>query len=190
MELRPEFMRSADYNALAQTLARLEPGVGAAELHGSLAGYLCAGGRAQADHWLEALALDALHEAVLQGGEREVFDRLYAECRRELDDPELSFDPLLPDDEDASLTERSAALVDWCRGFVGGIGLAGTDLRKTLSDEANEVLADLSRIAGTDVDEASDPDGEEDYTEVVEYVRVGAMLLRHELGVPPGATTH
>ena len=190
MELRSDFMRTADYNAVSETLARLEPGVGAAELHGSLAGYLCAGGRAQADDWLEALALEGLRDAVLEGGEREVFDRLYAECRRELDDPELSFDPLLPDDEEASLTERSAALVDWCRGFVGGLGLAGADLGHALSDEGNEVLADLSRIAGTEVDEASDPDGEDDYTEVVEYVRVGAMLIRHELGVPPGATTH
>jgi uncharacterized protein YgfB (UPF0149 family) len=68
--------------------------------------------------------------------------------------------------------------------------LAGTDLERALSDEASEVLADFSRIARTDVDEASDPDGEEDYTEVVEYVRVGAMLLRHELGAPPGATRH
>ena len=190
MELGRESERSANYAAVAQTLARLEPGVGAAELHGSLAGYLCAGGKAHADDWLEALALGALHEAVIEGGEREVFDRLYSDCRRELDDPELSFDPLLPDDDEATLTERSAALVDWCRGFVGGLGLAGTDLERALSDEASEVLADFSRIARTDVDEASDPDGEDDYTEVVEYVRVGAMLLRHELGAPPGATRH
>ena len=190
MELGPDSARSANYGVVAETLARLEPGVGAAELHGSLAGYLCAGGQARADDWLEALALDGLHEAVISGGEREVFDRLYQECRRELDDPELSFDPLLPSDDEASLTERSAALVDWCRGFVGGLGLAGTDLGRALSDEASEVIEDFTRIARTDVDEAADPDGEEDYTEVVEYVRVGAMLIRHELGVPPGATTH
>src|SRR5204862_6920545 len=102
------------------------------------------------------------------------------DCRRELDDPDLSFDPLLPSDDQASLTERSAALVDWCRGFVGGMGLAGGDLARALSEEATEVLADFSRIAGTDVEEASDPDGEEDYTEDVEYVRVGTMLLGHD----------
>jgi uncharacterized protein YgfB (UPF0149 family) len=164
--------------------------VGAAELHGSLSGFLCAGGRADAKGWLSALALDALAEAIADGGEREVFDRLYRECRRELDDPELVFGPLLPDDDEASLSERSAALVDWCRGFVGGLGLAGTDLEQVLSEEANEVLTDLSRIARTDVEEANDPEGEDDYTEVVEYVRVGAMLLRHELGAPPGATRH
>src|SRR5436190_3022814 len=162
MEPGPDSSRSADYSAVAESLARLEPGVGAAELHGSLAGYLCAGGRAHADDWLEALALDGLHEAVVEGGERELFDRLYMECRRELDDPDLSFDPLLPSDDEASLTERSAALVDWCRGFVGGMGLAGGDLERALSEEASEVLADFSRIAGTDVEEASDPDGEED----------------------------
>ena len=148
MELGRDSDRSANYSLVAQTLARLEPGVGAAELHGSLAGYLCAGGQAHADDWLEALALDGLHEAVIEGGEREVFDRLYQECRRELDDPDLSFDPLLPADDEASLTERSAALVDWCRGFVGGLGLAGADLERTLSDEASEVLADFSRIEG------------------------------------------
>src|SRR5258706_981703 len=157
-------MHGASYNEISQTLARLEPGVGAAELHGSLSGFLCAGGRAEAKDWLSALALDGLAEAIDEGGEHELFDRLFAECRRELDDPELVFGPLLPDDEEASLSERSAALVDWCRGFVGGLGLAGTDLGNARSQDAHEVLSDLSRIARTDVDDAADPEGEEGYT--------------------------
>lgn len=182
-------MKAASYFELDRTLSRLQPGVGAAELHGSLSGFLCAGGRADRATWLDALALREL-DASIDGGEREVFDALYAECVRELDDPELAFDPLLPDDE-TPLTERSAALVDWCRGFLGGLGLAGADLKHALSADASEVLADFARIARTEVEvEELDSEGEDDYSEVLEYVRVGALLLRHELSVPPTATRH
>jgi len=183
-------MAPADFRALSEALSRLEPAVGAAELHGSLSGYLCAGGRAGAGDWLGALAFETLQHAVSAAAERDVFDRLYVECRRELDDPDLVFGPLLPDEDDSSLAERSAALVEWCRGFVGGMGLAGSDLRHALSEEATEVLADFTRISRTEVGEALDAEGEDDYTEVVEYVRVGALLLKHELGVPSGSTRH
>jgi hypothetical protein len=182
-------MNSESYFELNRALSRLEPGVGAAELHGSLSGFLCAGGRADPASWLDALALRDLEES-LAVDDRVVFDRLYCECLRELDDPELAFDPLLPDDE-SPLTERSAALVEWCRGFLGGLGLAGADLRHALSADANEVLADFARIARTEVEaEDMDSEGEDDYCEVLEYVRVGAMLLRHELSVPASATRH
>ena len=55
-----------------------------------------------------------------------------------------------------------------------------------------EIVADLARIAATRFDQ--DPGDEEDenaYAEVVEYVRVGTMLLHNELArAPRGATRH
>ncbi|MEO8012166.1 MAG: hypothetical protein ABI650_11020, partial [Dokdonella sp.] len=44
---------------LDTTLTRLHLGVGASDLHGSLTGYLCAGGSAGLVAWQDALQLDA-----------------------------------------------------------------------------------------------------------------------------------
>lgn len=180
-----------EHDELAQSLQQLSMGVGASELHGSLAGYLCAGGRGHRDRWLADLALEELAEAVADSPDRSLFEHVYDVLLVDLDDPELGFDPLLPDD-DCPLEERATALVDWCRGFLGGVGLSGADLSAGLSGELGEVLHDFGRIAAANFDEGdSVEDDEEAYAEVVEYVRVGALLVRTELSrVPREATRH
>lgn len=185
-------MTPATYNELARTLNTLHLGIGAAELHGSLTGFLCAGGLAHRGSWLHELALDEVEDALGDAPERAVFDRLFTGCTAELDNPDLSFSLMLPDD-DAPLGDRAGALVDWCRGFLGGLGLTGVDLKQALGEETDEILRDFGRIAATEVE--ADDDVEEDeeaYAEVVEYVRVGVMLLRNHLAGfgDPGATRH
>jgi hypothetical protein len=179
------------HDEFARSLERLRMGVGASELHGSLAGFLCAGGVTGRASWLRDLALEEIAEAVAASGEEGVFERFFETLAGELDDPDLGFAPLLPDD-DSSMEERATALVDWCRGFLGGIGLSGTDLGAGLEGDLGEVLGDFSRIAEANFNEGdSVEDDEEAYAEVVEYVRVGALLIRTELGqVPREATRH
>jgi len=81
---------------------------------------------------------------------------------------------LLPSD-DAPLGERAIALGQWCQGFLAGFGLTARDT--ALSTEAMEVLQDLAAIAQVqDALEESD-DGENDYMEVMEYLRVAPLLL-------------
>jgi yecA family protein len=184
-------MRQPDFDMLARTLDRLEAGVGAAELDGALAGYLCAGGAAGADRWLPNLALDDLDESIDDARDREVFSSLYQSLASELDDPACSFAPLLPGDE-APVAERAAAMVEWCRGFLGGLGLAGADLGEGMSGEGAEVVGDFGRIAATEFDPGdSDADDEEAYAEMVEYIRVGVMLLHQQFArAQPEATRH
>lgn len=159
---------------LDRALRETRSGIGAGELHGSLTGYLCAGGSAGAQEWLRALQLDdpGTLPAALAG-------QLYEDCRRQLDDPDFSFQPLLPD-EDASLAERADGLVAWCRGFLGGAGLAGLDAR-SLSDDADEILRDFAGIAGSQLDYADDEEDEAALAEVQEFVRIGVLLLQREL---------
>ncbi|HUD41513.1 MAG TPA: UPF0149 family protein [Dokdonella sp.] len=159
---------------LDRALREARSGIGAGELHGSLTGYLCAGGSAGAQAWLQALQLDdpGMLPAQLAG-------RLYEDCRRQLDDPDFGFQPLLPDD-DASLAERAEALVAWCRGFLGGAGLAGLDAR-ALSDDADEILRDFAGIAASQLDYADDEEDEAALAEVQEFVRIGVLLLQREL---------
>ena len=46
---------------LSDTLIRLRLSVSASDLHGSLTGLLCGGGKAQAGNWLAAAGLPAGH---------------------------------------------------------------------------------------------------------------------------------
>jgi yecA family protein len=177
------------HDEIANSLARLQVGLGASELHGSLAGFLCAGGVAHRESWLAELALDEVAESVAESEEREVFVRLFESLAVELDDPDLGFELLLPSD-DAPMEERTTALVDWCRGFLGGVGLSGVDLTAGLEGDLGEVLGDFGRIAASGFQEGdSAEDDEEAFAEVVEYVRVGALLVRTELSRAPNEAT-
>jgi len=93
----------------------------------------------------------------------------------ELTSDDMTVVLLLPSD-DAPLAERAAALGQWCQGFLAGFGLNSRD-SSALSVEATEVLQDLAAIAQVqDALEESD-DGESDYMEVMEYLRVAPLLL-------------
>jgi uncharacterized protein YgfB (UPF0149 family) len=121
-----------------------------------------------------------------------LLDRLAKQARGELADPELGFEPLLPAD-DRPLTERADALVEWCRGFLGGFGLAGAGAHAKLSDEAQEILRDLTTIASSAFDFGDESEDEDALIEVHEFVRMGAMLLFTECqGAQPqaGDTLH
>jgi uncharacterized protein len=167
---------------LARALETLRIGMGASDLHGSLTGYLCAGGSAGAEEWPSALEI----EPETPGGrDHEALRRLYRDCRDQLDDPDLGFEPLLPA-QDAPVERRADALVEWCRGFLGGVGMSGPNARH-LSADANEVLADLGRIAASRFDYDNAEEDESALSEVLEFVRVGVLLLHAELTRPRSA---
>lgn len=174
---------------LGELLVKLRFGIGPSDLHGSLTGYLCGGGVADSRGWLAALELDA--DATVEDIPHAVLSDLYEQCAAWFDDPELNFEPLLPP-ADTALENRADALVDWCRGFLGGLGLAGVSHRHGLSADGVEILKDFGTIAATRFEYA---DGEEDetaLTEVIEFIRVGVLLLHAEIlaASPASATLH
>ena len=159
-------------------IMRLRLGTEASELHGSLCGYLAGGASVQGGGVLAALQLDG--EASEPSAEDvSLLQRLARQCESELADAELGFEPLLPED-DRPLTERAEALVDWCRGFLGGFGLAGTAAHASLSEEAREILRDLATIAASAFEFDNADEDEDALIEVQEFVRVGALLLYTE----------
>jgi uncharacterized protein YgfB (UPF0149 family) len=178
------------HGQLGELLASLQFGIGPSDLHGSLTGYLCGGGVADARGWLAALELDP--DNTMAEIPPAVLTRLYEQCAAWFDDPESGFEPLLPP-ADVALDRRADALVEWCQGFLGGLGLAGVSQRHGLSADAAEILKDFGTIAGTRFEYA---DGEEDetaLTEVIEFIRVGILLLHAELTAAAGrgsATVH
>jgi len=171
---------------LGEMLASLRVGVGPSDLHGSLTGYVCGGGGAGAGGWLAALELETDPEVVLPHA---ALARLYQDCVAWFDDPELRFEPLLPE-TDSTLDARADALVEWCRGFLGGLGLAGAMARVRLSADASEILQDFGTIAGARFEYADEEEDENALAEVIEFIRVGVLLLHAELNTASrGKTT-
>lgn len=166
------------YDDLDAAMVRLQLGADASELHGSLCGFLAGGGMLGRQPLLAALQLEA-GQAAPSAADQALLDRLVEQTDGELADPELGFEPVLPAD-DRPLAERAEALVEWCRGFLGGFGLAGADAHAKLSDEAQEMLRDLSTIASSSLDLGDEGEDEDALIEVQEFVRVGAMLLYTE----------
>ena len=177
---------------LGQVLANLRLGIDPSDLHGSLTGYLCAGGRAGTQGWLEALELRPDDSVVRSSAESAPLQQLFTECAAWLDDPDLRFEPLLPA-VDTPVDTRADALVEWCRGFLGGIGLAGVGQAHDFSPDCAEILRDFGTIAGSRFEYADSEEDETALAEVIEFIRVGVLLLHTELTTVaprPKATLH
>lgn len=161
-----------DYTAVAQQAAALGLSSTPAELHGGLCGWLAGGGIDRTD-WLAAVLADAGLAAPEAGS---ALDGLRTATVAQLEDRDFGFELMLSQDS-ASLGERTGALFDWCRGFLGGFGLA-TGTRPALSEEGEEALEDLARLAASRSEEFEAGDEDEDaLAEIEEFVRVAVLLL-------------
>ncbi len=152
------------------------------ECHGVACGLVCRQAGSEGDQFLGLLEMLQLLPEVT-GGLRQVMLQVHESARSQLADDQLRLTLWLPGDEE-SLDERTAALGQWCTGFLAGIG-SGEGGLGTLSEEAMEALEDLRQIAHAEVgDGVSDEEEEEAFFHVAEYIRVVTMLLREELRGP------
>lgn len=169
-----------DHHALSQALNAARASASASELHGGITALLSVLGPEQALRELDAqldeiagAAPDALREAA-----RACLD----DTRRALGDPDMGYVPLLPGDA-VPLQEQAVALVDFCRGFLEGLGLTGVGAGRRLPAEVDEVLRAFAELGAGPVMLDDDAGDLEALTELVEFVRVGVMLVHAELGV-------
>ncbi|MGE8176280.1 YecA family protein [Pseudomonas fluorescens] len=176
-------IQNSPYQAFATLLSTSGHPVSPAELHGMLLGRSCAGAGFEADGWLVDAA--ELLEGEPQDNVRNALIGLQEMVKGELTSDDMTVVLLLPSD-DAPLTERAAALGQWCQGFLSGFGLNCRD-SSMLSTEATEVLQDLAAIAQVQEALEESDDGESDYMEVMEYLRVAPLLLFTETKKPAQA---
>jgi uncharacterized protein YgfB (UPF0149 family) len=93
----------------------------------------------------------------------------------------MEFHPLLPEDE-SPLDERTAALAQWCVGFLYGLGSSSIQDLSKLPGEVGEVVRDFDEITRVGIDQGdSDDQNESAYAELVEFVRVGVQIVFEEL---------
>lgn len=96
-----------------------------------------------------------------------------------LDAQSLAFDLLLPP-EDRPLRERATAVHDWVRGLLFGLALGGLQ-REQLQGQALEAFDDLVELTRMDMDAVAESEADEEaLAEIVEFLRIAAMLIREE----------
>jgi len=171
---------AVDFEDLDAALRRADASAGASESHGIVCGLLCVGPATPSDEWM-AVVLEALGPGdALAGESRRLLARLWEQTRRQLDGPDYAFLPLLPDDS-RPLSLRAQVLGLWCAGFLYGLGLAEEQILSRMSADAREFLTDLSELTGVEADPMADEEGEAAYTEVVEYIRAGLLMIYEDL---------
>jgi hypothetical protein len=171
--------QAVQYAELTQALGRLGYTQDAAEYHGALCGALCVQSAAEID--VGNLLEPTVDKPVTDAEAQDALERLRDESLQALEDMESSFSLLLPDD-DADLASRTRALAVWCEGFLFGLSISGVlDLKKAPA-EVREVVSDMVQFSHAATAQGDDAEVEENaYTEIVEYVRVGAQLIFMEL---------
>ena len=156
-----------------------------AECHGLLCGLLCRETSGTANDFMSHLA--AMQLVVTPGAALEaVLTEALESTAQQLEDEEFGFVLWLPDDEEP-LEERTIALAQWCSGFLAGLASGGQ--LDALSKEAKEAIDDLQQIARAEISAPGEGAGESEedevaFTEIVEYVRVVALMMREDFRGP------
>jgi len=174
---------------LTQSGATQEP----AECHGLLSALLC-GNVDAVPLWLNELMPEQHEGDLLQTESKQVLKGFAALVKTQLQSTDLSYELLVPDD-DEPLYKRVFALAQWCQGFYLGLGVIGINDLETLPDDSREVVQDMMEIARIEnydeqSDEQVDEEDESAYAELVEYLRVGVLLIYEDLSKPDNVTQH
>ncbi len=163
------------------------------ELHGLLTGQLAAGVRADAEAWLAMVVAHLDVQALEDDDDKAELVVLYELVLAQLVAADFGLQLLLPDD-DAELAGRTESLGAWCSGFLSGFGLGFDRSKQTLSSEITDSMEDLANIAqvsfDADDEEHAGQSAETSYIELVEYVRLAAIMVFAEFNLPADSPQH
>ncbi|MCF7990642.1 MAG: YecA family protein [Thiohalocapsa sp.] len=169
-----------DYDTLNQLLGASTLSPSPAEAQGIYCALLAADAPDAESRWLaELLPRDGGDRDDVQSCRRALAD-VAAETRKIFQGEAGGLDPLLPA-ESASLEARAVAVHEWVRGFMFGLALARIET-KALSAPTQEAIDDFMQLMRMDLDDLQDDEANEAaLAEIIEFVRVAAMLVREDM---------
>lgn len=167
---------------LTRALEQSNAGCSAAELHGVLTGLLGGGARLNRATLIKVLETHASADPALDNSTTDGLWQLQLQTLEDLGNSEITFQPLIPDDDDA-LALRVAALSDWCQGFLVGFGTAiKPDDARIHEESIRETLQDIVEVSHIDpTAQDNDESDESAYAELYEFVRMAAIHLFEEM---------
>ncbi len=168
-----------DYVGVERALGRANVDFSSAEIHGMACGLLVVDQATSPETWL-AQALEGNPQDFHVQEARSLLKDLFAATRQQLNDSEMAFELFLPEDD--ALETRVEAMQDWCQGFSFGLALAGVKDMRILPDDSREWAEDVVRIGSSgELEMEDEEEGEESLAEIIEYLRVGVLMMNEEL---------
>lgn len=188
-----------DIGQIKSDLEKLGSEASPYEAHGAVCGLVCGRGDIEPQEWLAltTTATDAITQGDLLAKEAsESLSNFFFETVAALSDNNLKFYPLLPEDD--SDTIRLQGIAQWAQGFLMGLSLAGIENFSAYPEEVMEFVEAMTSISSADdYDLAGDVSDEEAITELIEFIRIGVLLLNEEMNpvrvpvdIPPDDMLH
>ena len=165
------------FEKLQEALREIQSDLEASECHGVLCGLMSSSASFSRNRWLEHMTgSSALN--IPSGQSFEVLEELEKVTVGALSDPEFGFNLLL-DHDYAQFPKRLESFVYWCRGYLSGFGLGDIVELDHLGEDSQEFLKDLERFCLIDCyeNERDLEESEKSFIELVEFTRVGVLLL-------------
>lgn len=150
------------------------------DCHGMLCAMLIVNNSLQCKRWLDEICTQSEEGKSLGGDNHDTLCALYEHTKQELNDTLLSFTLLIPEEHN-SLNARVTSLKKWCDGFLFGLALAGVKDLTHVPEDSMEILQDITTISRASEDDEEDEMNEVAYSDIVEYVRMGVLLINEEM---------
>ena len=181
-------MHTDPIEQLDQWLQNLTAEISAIEFHGMLTGLITTRGGEAKQLFMEEVSSHYDPDDLLQQEAIEGISLPFESLREQLNDPLISFYPLLPGDEEP-FAERVDAMAVWCQGYLLGLSRGGLPETSQLSDDGSEFLEDILSFSRAENFELDEDEGDERALhEIIEYLRTGVVVVHDELQpitVPP-----
>ncbi len=168
------------YEQIKDILAKMDSPYSPEDSHGMLCAMLIVNNSLRCNRWLDEICTLTQFNQPSAIEERSLLEALFSHTRQELNDALLDFSLLIPEGTD-NLSGRVVALKKWCEGFLFGLALAGIKDISKLPGDSFEVLQDIVAISQASEDDEEDEMNEVAYNDILEYVRVGILLINEEL---------
>ena len=169
-----------NYDQIQEILSQVQSPYTAEDSHGMLCAMLIVNNSLQCKRWVDELCTQSEEDLSLDGADNDILVNLYEHTKQELNDTLLNFTLLIPED-DNSLNARVTSLKKWCDGFLFGLALAGVKDLTHVPEDSMEILQDITSISQASEDDEEDEMNEVAYSDIVEYVRMGVLLINEEM---------
>lgn len=165
------------YQILSSIFQRYDSDLTPAEAHGIATAMLCVNGQCESAGWFSEVFDDV--QSIVEE-DRAVLIDLFEQTQKLLDPDEsvFEFDLFLP--ADVNLPQQAAALANWCKGFLWGIGYARS--QGDWQGETDGILRDMVEFTKLDIEiEDNDDEDEDAFIQIHEYIRAAVLIVRDEL---------
>ncbi len=166
-----------NFDQLKTTLHHLNTDDTLSSAHGILCGFACIKPNLGLDDWLNEVLVSINLNNLNEKSAHEKLAQIFNKTLSQLSDETLDFQLLIANDE-KKLCIQASTLIQWCQGYLAGLGLQKIS---TTDEEALEIIKDLYEISRLDADLLDNEKNAQDLNEIIEFVRMGALLIQETL---------